>query len=127
MAVFVLFFTYPIIGACTQAIWQKKTPAHLQGRVFATRRMLSWAALPVTFLLAGPLVDNLLQPAMNPSGLLADSVGPIIGIGEGRGIGLMMVITGGINVLVALFVWWFTDLRFIEERLPDVNTDLSGS
>ncbi len=87
MAVFMLHFTYPIIGACNQTLWQRKTPPALHGRVFAVRRMLSYAALPLTFLLAGPLVDHTLEPSMQMGGIFADSAGKGLGWGVDGALG----------------------------------------
>jgi hypothetical protein len=56
---------------------------------------------------------------MQPDGLLADSMGKIIGVGEGRGIALMMVMTGSINMLAAGIALSYRPLRRIESELPD--------
>ena len=47
----------PIINGSNQAIWQSKVPPAVQGRVFATRRMIAQFSFPIAVLLAGPLAD----------------------------------------------------------------------
>lgn len=41
------FLCYPIIGGCSQAIWQRKVPPEVQGRVFAVRRAIALSSMPV--------------------------------------------------------------------------------
>ena len=43
----------PIMNAHSQAIWQAQTPHHLQGRVFAVRRLIAQFSWPVGNALAG--------------------------------------------------------------------------
>ena len=122
MAVFTLHFAYPVIEASNLSLWQRKVPNAMQGRVMATRQMLIWMLLPLSFLLAGPLVDNVLQPLMQPGGILAGNIGRVIGVGNGRGIALMMLVTGSINILAALMAYSYHPLRLIESDLPDGDT-----
>jgi MFS transporter, DHA3 family, macrolide efflux protein len=119
MAVFSLHFAYPVLDASNNTLWQRKVPNAMQGRVMALRQMLMWLLIPLTFLLAGPLVDNVLQPMLTPDGVLANSIGRIIGVGQGRGIALMMIVTGSINIIAGLAAASYKPLWNIETELPD--------
>ncbi|HEY1097935.1 MAG TPA: MFS transporter [Myxococcota bacterium] len=44
-------------NALSQRAWQQAVPSSLQVRVFAIRRMLSFAAFPVCFIVSGPAAD----------------------------------------------------------------------
>lgn len=55
---FVFLFFHAAESAVSQALWQRKVPEQLQGRVFAIRRAMSWSLVPVCYALAGPLVDS---------------------------------------------------------------------
>lgn len=120
---FLFNFAIPIMQSCSQAIWQVKVPVALQGRVFAIRRMVATFTRPVAFLLAGPLADGLFEPALEPGGALAGTAGQVIGTGDGRGIGLLMILLG--MALVATAIWGITSTRLmrIEEELPDANPE----
>jgi DHA3 family macrolide efflux protein-like MFS transporter len=50
---------HPILNAHSQAIWQSYTPRELQGRVFAIRRLIAWAVMPVSTASAGALAGVL--------------------------------------------------------------------
>lgn len=102
IGIFGYLFAYPFISTFNQTIWQLEVPASLQGRVFAVRLMGEWLALPIGYLLTGFLVDRIFEPLLLPGGLLADTVGQIMGTGAGRGIGLLFVVVGMLTILVTI-------------------------
>jgi MFS transporter, DHA3 family, macrolide efflux protein len=118
-ALFVMYFCIPIVNGCSQALWQCKTAAELQGRIFSLRRMIATAMAPVAFLLAGPLSDRFFEPMLANGGLLSESVGRILGVGPGRGIGLMFVIAGIITIIIQIVAFSLPTLRLAESLLPD--------
>lgn len=122
-AAFLYFFSHPIINGCSQAIWQSKTAPDVQGRVFAARRMIAWSSLPLAYLAAGPLADRIFEPLLDEGGALANSVGQIIGTGQGRGIGLLYMILGIISLLATVVGFLYPRLRQIEIELPDIIID----
>jgi MFS transporter, DHA3 family, macrolide efflux protein len=118
-ALFAMYFCIPIVNGCSQALWQCKTAAELQGRIFSLRRMIATAMAPVAFLLAGPLSDHFFEPMLANGGLLSESVGRILGVGPGRGIGLMFVIAGIITIIIQIVAFSLPTLRLAESLLPD--------
>jgi MFS family permease len=120
---FVVLFTGPVITSCSQAIWQTKTAPDVQGRVFAVRRMMAMSMTPLSYIAAGPLADRVFEPLMAVNGPLADSVGKILGVGPGRGIGLLFVVVGVLLVLVAVISYAYPRLRCVEDELPDAISD----
>lgn len=123
MAAFLFFFGLPITNGCSQAIWQSKTAPDVQGRVFAVRRMIAWVSLPLAYLVAGPLADQVFEPLLAEGGLLASSVGQVIGVGVGRGIGLLYIILGLMTLLAGLVAYLYPRLRQVEIELPDFIAD----
>jgi MFS transporter, DHA3 family, macrolide efflux protein len=119
VSVFVVFFSAPIVNGCSQAIWMSKTPPDVQGRVFAVRRMIAWSSMPLSYVIAGPLADRVFEPIMAEGGLLASSVGQIIGVGAGRGVGLLFILLSTMTVLTALVGSLYPPLRNVEGDLPD--------
>jgi MFS transporter, DHA3 family, macrolide efflux protein len=120
---FLYLACHSIISVCSQTLWQRKVPAALQGRVFAIRQMLASSALPAGYLLAGPLADRVFEPLLAPGGPLAGSLGPIVGVGQGRGIGLMFMCLGVVLLLSAAVASRVRALRHLERLLPDVLPD----
>lgn len=119
--IFGYLFSQPIIVSCNQAIWQSKVPSRLQGRVFALQQTLERSLAICAYLLAGPLVDNVLNPLMAEGGIVARAVGKIINTGMGQGITLLLVLLGIINLLVVAIAYREPRLRYLERELPDRN------
>ncbi|MFQ4141703.1 MFS transporter [Chlorogloeopsis sp. ULAP02] len=116
---FVYFFGLPIINSASQVIWQKKVAPEVQGRVFAVRRAIAWAALPLAYPVAGALADKVFEPLLAVNGPLAGSVGQVIGVGKGYGIALLFVVIGMLTVLLMVAGYLYPRLRLVEEELPD--------
>ena len=77
--------------------------------------------MPVGYLLAGPLADHLLEPALMPGGALAGTLGWLVGTGPGAGMGLMFVGTAVLGSLMSLSGYLLPDVREVETRLPDFD------
>lgn len=114
----------PILNGSNQAIWQAKVPPDIQGKVFATRRLIAWIAIPLSTLLAGPLADQVFEPAMQPGGALAGLFGGLVGTGPGTGMALMLVITGILSIAVGLLGYLNPWVRNAEDLLPDHDQNL---
>jgi MFS transporter, DHA3 family, macrolide efflux protein len=117
---FLLFFSLPFINGYSNAIWLRKVAPDIQGRVFATINMICLSCIPVAYLVAGPLADRIFEPLMAADGLLAGSVGQIIGVGPGRGIGLLFITMEIIAIVVTVAAYRYPRLWFVERELPDV-------
>ncbi len=122
-AAFSTLFLLPIVNGCSQAIWQGKVPPAVQGRVFATRRLIAQISNPVGTVLAGPLADYVFGPAMMPGGILTPIFGWLVGAGSGAGISLMFVITGALGTIVSIGAYAFRKIRNVEDILPDHDID----
>ena len=121
VGIFGYLFSQPIIVSCNQAIWQSKVPSRLQGRVFALQQTLERALAICAYLLAGPLVDNVLNPLMEEGGLVAQIIGKIINTGLGQGVTLLLVLIGILNLIVVAIAYREPRLRHLEAELPDRN------
>ncbi|MEM6597763.1 MAG: MFS transporter [Cyanobacteria bacterium P01_D01_bin.36] len=121
LVAFSFFFSVPMITSCSNAIWQVKVEPAVQGRVFAMRGAIAWSSFPIAYVVAGPLAEYVFQPLLTPTGLLADSIGPLLGTGEGRGIGLLFVIVGIFIMAVTLAAYFYPRIRLVENELPDAT------
>ncbi len=121
----ILFATIfvPIIVGSKQTIWQSKVPPELQGRVFAARGAVEQLAMPIGYLVAGPLADKLLEPAMRPGGALAAVFGGLLGTGPGAGMAFMFMCTSIAGTIICLSGYLFRNVREVESDLPDHIVD----
>jgi MFS family permease len=123
LAAFLLFFGLPIMNGSIQAIFQRKVAPDMQGRVFALMGAIAGSSLPLAYLIAGPLADRVFEPLLAPGGLLAGSIGQLIGVGRGRGIGLMFIVIGALTMLATAVAYQYPRLRLLESELPDAIAD----
>ena len=88
VAVLGFVFLFGIAGmmAEEQAVWQTRIPVAAQGRVFALRRAITWASLPISYALAGPLADHVFTPVF----------------GARRGMALLLICAGAAKGIVVL-------------------------
>ena len=121
VAAFAGAFFGPIINASNQAIWQAKVEPDVQGRVFGVRRMIAWAISPLARLMAGPLADQVFEPAMQEGGSMADTFGWLVGTGDGAGMSLILVLCGLAVALVAIVGYAVRVVRDAEDILPDFD------
>jgi len=109
----------PIGGSCSQAIWQSKTEPQYQGRVTSLERLLTQWTLPVAALVGSSLADKFFGPLLVAGGSLATTVGKVIGIGPGRGIGFLLTLVG-LFVMLATFAGYASPrLRGLEQEVAD--------
>ncbi|MBE9145284.1 MFS transporter [Planktothrix mougeotii] len=118
-------FARPFIVSSNHTIWQSKVPFELQGRIFSLQSVVERSLLILSHISVGPLADRVLEPMMKPDGLLADSIGKIIGVGTGRGIGLLFMLIGILNIVAALIAYRMPRLRRVEKEIPDAIAIIS--
>jgi DHA3 family macrolide efflux protein-like MFS transporter len=123
LGAFVVLCGTPVVRACSEVLWQTRVEPDLQGRVFAMRRLIGGSTLPLAALVAGPLADRIFNPLLVPGGALAGSVGRLIGVGKGRGIGLLFVVLGFLTVATVVAGFLSPHLRRLEVELPEVIAD----
>jgi hypothetical protein len=115
-------FAMPFVNASNQAIWQARVPTAVQGRVFAARHVIARAAMPLAFLLAGPLADGFFEPMMARGAGLAGTLGIVIGTGPGRGVGLIFILSGALIVLAAIAGLLTPSIRRVEDEAGEQPT-----
>jgi len=103
---------------------ESKVPPDVQGRVFAARSLLTQAAEPFSMVLAGLLVDRLLEPAISPGGSLAGAFGGLVGVGPGAGMALLIALCGVLSAAAGLGGYAFSSVRNIEKILPDYDIEV---
>ncbi|MEN6368791.1 MAG: MFS transporter [Thermotogota bacterium] len=116
---FVLALTEQVLNGSNQAIWQAKVPPALQGRVFATRRLIAQISGPIALLAAGPLADRVFEPLMQSGSPTANLFAHLVGSGPGAGMGLMFVFAGLLAMVVGVGGYAFPAVRNVDTLVPD--------
>jgi len=121
---FILMFFIPFASGPSTAINAAKVAPEVQGRVSATRSMIAQSMMPLAFILSGIFADKVFNPLLVEGGALADTfVGAWIGVGEGRGIGLMMICSGLFLFIASGIAYANPRIRNIETEIPDAIPD----
>jgi hypothetical protein len=114
-------FFMPLVNGSSQAIWQAKVSPDIQGKVFATRRLIAQISSPAAMILGGRLADVVFEPAMASGGTFAQFFQPLVGSGPGAGMALLFVFSGILGVAAALIGYLVPAVRQVETRLPDYD------
>ncbi len=104
VALFLLFAPLSLGWGLFMALMQAKTPPDMQGRLFAMSSQLGFLASTTSFLLTGPLVDKVLEPAARE---------------PGAGMGFLLTATGVIILVSTLAVYALWAVRSVERVMPD--------
>ena len=118
---FLAMFFMPLVNGSSQAIWQAKVSPDIQGKVFATRRLIAQISSPVAMILGGRLADAVFEPAMASGGRFAQFFRPLVGAGDGSGMALIFVFSGIVGVIAALIGYLVPVIRDVETLLPDYD------
>lgn len=121
LALFALMIPLPVSSALFVSILQTKTPPDMQGRVFAIAFQVAFLVTPLSFVIVGPLVDDVLEPAVGTP--VWDAVAPLVGSAPGAGMGLVLVATGALILALTALAWALPGLRRLETTLPDYEVD----
>jgi DHA3 family macrolide efflux protein-like MFS transporter len=105
----------------SHALWQSKVAPEVQGRALSTRQMIAGVTVLATKLAAGPLADQVFEPAMMPGGKLANTFGRLVGTGSGAGMGLLILAGGTLAALICLSGYLFPAVKNIDSLIPDYD------
>jgi len=110
----------PMLNGSNQAIWQAKVSPEVQGRVFSVRRLIAQITAPISMAAAGPLADNVFEPAMiNQDHWMGQLLGPIFGNEPGSGMSLLVFLSGILVISVGMIAYQIRQVRDVESLVPD--------
>ena len=107
--------SFSLLNSHWQSLIQTKVGFALQGRVISANQLLVWAMMPIGYFLTGIMIDHVLSPLVDAGGVFEGWLGS----GGGRGIGLMFVIIGSLEIIWGLIGWQAKRLRQMGDTLPD--------
>jgi MFS transporter, DHA3 family, macrolide efflux protein len=119
VALIVVHLCLPMIDGYANTVWQEKVEPHVQGRVFAARQFVEDLSIPIATLIAGPLIEDVFTPWMEPGQPGAALFGGMVGTGQAGGIGLMFVLIGVLGTVMAAAAFMMPSIRRMETLLPD--------
>lgn len=111
---FLFFSALPFVNTSMEVLIRRNVDNEKQGRVWSIIYAISQVGYLLAFGSAGFLADHLFNPMFYPDGMLARTVGLIIGTGPGRGIGFMFILSGLLVSILALIIGRVKKIRSLE-------------
>jgi DHA3 family macrolide efflux protein-like MFS transporter len=116
-SLFATSFAIAFANAPFFSILQAKIAPDLQGRVFAAYFQIAMLMTPLAAVIAGPLADRVFEPARRQP--VWQSVGWLVGVRSGAGMGMIFVVAGALILGISLAVYAIPAVRRLEADLPD--------
>lgn len=115
LVIFVLIAALQVWSLLT-TILQLHTPSELHGRVLSIAQQLGYLGATSSFLLSGPLVDRVLEPAVGGPGWAAFAW--LLGDRPGAGMGLLFVLAGVGLLILTVGVFARPAMRGLDTAYP---------
>ena len=111
---FLFFAMIPVTNTCIEVLLRSNLDHDKQGREWGLISLLTQSGYIVAYSISGALADYIFNPMLRADGLLANSVGKIVGTGEERGIAFMMVICGLSMIILSVIIYRNKVMRAVE-------------
>lgn len=115
--IFLFFLVLPFLNTSADVLVRSNVAGEVQGRVWGIISLLSQTGTAVAYALSGILADHIFEPLLAEQGALADSVGRLIGTGQGRGIGFMLILSGLFLLPAAFAIGRSRNIKGLQEAV----------
>lgn len=113
---FLFFAMLPFANTSLDYLIRTNIENDLQGRAWGLIGTISQLGFVAAYALLGVLADYVFTPLLLKGGVLADSVGKIIGIGSGRGTGFLIFIAGVLLSVTSVILYNVKSIKKLEKR-----------
>lgn len=104
MTGWLFFFCLSFVNMSAEVLIRTNIPNELQGRAWGFISLISQFGMIFAYISGGIISDYILNPLLQTDGILAQSVGKVIGTGPSRGISLLFIFAGCGIVLLAILL-----------------------
>ncbi|MBC9784065.1 MFS transporter [Heliobacterium chlorum] len=111
---FLFFCTLPFVNTSLEVLIRSNVDNERQGRIWSMVSAISQVGYILAFGSAGILADRLFNPLLYTDGVLASTVGQIIGTGPGRGIGFLFIVSGLLVSVLGLIIGRVKNISLLE-------------
>jgi MFS family permease len=112
---FLFFAAMPFVNTSLDFLVRTNIKNELQGRAWGLIGLISQVGAVVAFAISGLLADYVFTPLLLEGGVLAGSVGKVIGTGSGRGTGLLIIIAGMLLCMTSVILYNLKSIKKLEK------------
>jgi len=113
---FLFFAMLPLANTSIDYLIRTNVGNAVQGRVWGLIGIISQFGYVIAYAVSGVLADYVFTPLLLEEGMLAGSVGKIIGTGMGRGTGFLIIVAGVLLSVTAIVLYQIKSVRGLEKR-----------
>lgn len=113
---FLFFAMLPFANTTLDFLVRTNIDNSVQGRAWSLIGVISQLGFVAAYALSGLLADFVFTPLLVDGGVLADSVGKIIGTGSGRGTGFLIIIAGILLCATSVILYNLKSVKKLEQR-----------
>ncbi len=111
---FLFFCMLPFVNTSLEVLIRRNVDNEKQGRIWSAVYAISQLGYILAFGSAGFLADHLFNPLFYPDGALSQTVGHIIGTGQGRGIGFLFILSSCFVSILAFIIGRVKEISALE-------------
>lgn len=112
---FLFFAMLPFANASLDYLLRTNIDNRMQGRAWGLIGLISQLGYVAAYAVSGLLADYLFTPLLLPGDALSGNVGKVLGVGAGRGIGLLIVLAGILLCITSLILLCMKSIRDLED------------
>ena len=116
IAGFLFFAMLPFGNTCLDVLIRSNIDNEFQGRAWGLIGMISQIGYVISYAISGVLADKVFTPLLVKNGLLASSIGKIIGTGQGRGTGFLIIVAGMFLCISAIILGLNKSVKSLEKK-----------
>ncbi|KJQ65702.1 hypothetical protein TZ88_00395 [Streptococcus gordonii] len=119
---FLLFMSLPFANTAIDYLIRLNIDKSEQGKAWGTIGIISQFGYVIAYASMGWVADSFFKPLLLPKGALSTWLGSIIGIGSGRGYGLLLILAGFCISISALFLYRqpaIKELEYVSKINPE--------
>ncbi len=110
---FLMFVFMPVVQIGAEVMIRKSLRNEVQGRAFGVIGFVSQMGYIVAYLCSGILSDYVFEPFMCGTSSMAQTIGRLIGNGNGRGIALLVILAGALLMAIGVSVFRSKKLKLL--------------
>lgn len=112
---FLFFLMLPFANMSIDYLLRTNIDNGFQGRAWGLVGLISQLGYVLAYALSGQLADYLFTPMLLEKGFLSDSIGRILGTGQGRGSGFLIIIAGILLCISSAFLYHLKLIKKLEK------------